>query len=98
MARGCVQINKVGRSIAVKMEAFNLGSNNRIKVKDVPSLCGFDNVCYFIRVFREKYDVTPADFREENHSLGNMCVASSLKTQLFGRREHTTVWSFEQTI
>ncbi|MBR6373994.1 MAG: helix-turn-helix transcriptional regulator [Victivallales bacterium] len=56
------------KELRLEASKYLLSSNSKIKVKDVSSLCGFDNVCYFIRVFREKYGITPADFRENGHS------------------------------
>lgn len=51
------------KELRLNASKYLLCSNSKIKVKDVASFCGFDNVCYFIRVFREKYGITPADFR-----------------------------------
>lgn len=42
-------------------------SNEKMKISDAASSCGFDNLSYFTRAFKEKYKVTPTQFKNESN-------------------------------
>lgn len=58
-------ITMIDYLLRLRMDAakFLLGSEQKLKIDDIANYCGFDDVCYFIRVFRQQTGLTPAKFR-----------------------------------
>ncbi len=46
--------------------ATNLLLNTKLSVKEISAMCGYNYCNFFIRRFKEKYSMTPADFRRKN--------------------------------
>jgi len=46
-------------------KAYNLLNERKNTVKEVCYLCGFNNLSYFIKCFREQFGITPASFRDK---------------------------------
>ena len=48
-------------------KAAELLKSSRIPVKEIAARTGWDNVFYFSRLFRRKYDISPVQYRREFH-------------------------------
>jgi AraC-like DNA-binding protein len=48
--------------------AYLLGST-KLSITDIISAVGYENTSYFHRVFKERYGVTPKEYRSRNSSL-----------------------------
>ena len=48
-------------------KAAELLKSSRISVKEIAELTGWGNVFYFSRLFRQKYDISPVQYRREFH-------------------------------
>ena len=44
--------------------AANLLLNSNMSIIDISFACGFQNLGYFYRTFKEQYDLTPANFKK----------------------------------
>jgi YesN/AraC family two-component response regulator len=47
-------------------KAHDLLSQNNYSIKEVSYLTGFNNLSYFVKCFREYFDITPANFRDKS--------------------------------
>jgi len=47
--------------------AYTLLRTSNARIADISEQCGFENVAYFVRLFKRTYGQTPATFRAENN-------------------------------
>ena len=47
--------------------AKKLVTNSNLSIDEIAKQCGYQNLGYFYRVFREKYGKTPSKFRSPNN-------------------------------
>lgn len=56
--------NDILRTIRLQ-QAATLLKNSDLNISDISQQCGFNNPSYFTRTFRDYYQMTPKDYREE---------------------------------